>query len=175
MQLFAAEGADAVTVKRIAQAAGVSQGALYTHYPSKEDLAWDLFAVNYSRVGREIRQLVREFKDVQGKVRAIVRHIYTRFEEDLDLWKYVFFARHSYVRRISPDMGNTYVVVQVVIANAIKKGQVPKQDVELATSMISGVILQVADNRILGDLDKPLTELVDDVTAACLRVLRCGE
>ena len=71
-------------------------------------------------------------------------------------------------------MGNTYLVVRVVIANAIKKGEIPKQDVELATSATSGVILQVADNRILGRLEKPLTELADEVTAACLRVLRCG-
>ena len=175
LRLFAAEGADAVSVKRIARTAGVSQGALYNHYPSKADLAWDLFAANYSRIGREIRQLVRKYRDVQGKITAIVRHIYTRFEEDLDLWHYVFFARHAYLQRVSPDMGNTYVVMQVVIADAIKKGQIPKQDVELSTSMLSGVILQVADNRIIGRLDKPLTELVDDVAAACLSVLRIEE
>lgn len=175
LQLFAAEGADGVSVKRIARAAGVSQGALYTHYPSKADLAWTLFSLNYLRIGREIRQRVRRYRDIKGKVTAMVKHIFTRFEEDLDLWHYVFFARHAYLERVSTDMGNTYVVMQAVIADAIKKGQLPKQDIELATTMFSGVIVAVADNRIMGRLDKPLTEVVDDVAAGCLRILRYGE
>lgn len=175
LQLFAAEGADGVSVKRIARAAGVSQGALYNHYPSKADLAWTLFSLNYLRIGQEIRRRVRNYRTVQGKVTAMVKHIFTRFEEDLDLWHYVFSARHAYLERVSTDMGNTYVVMQAVIADAITKGQLPKQDIKLATTMFSGVIVAVADNRIMGRLDEPLTEVVDDVAAACLRVLRYGE
>lgn len=171
LQLFAAEGVDAVSVRRIAQAAGVSQGALYTHYPSKDALAWKLFAANYSHIGHQVRQLVRGLDGVAEKMRAIVGHIYTCFENDMDLWSYVFFARHAFIKRVSADMGNTYLVVQVVIAEAIRKKQIPRQNIELATSVISGVILQVADNRILGRLKTPLTDLADYVSVACLRVL----
>lgn len=172
ISLFTAEGIDGVSVKRVAQKAGVSQGALYTHYPSKEELAWNLFALNYSQIGWEIRKLVREHKDIEGKIRVIVRHIYSRFEEDMELWSYVFFARHTYVTRITPDMGNTFLVVRVVISDAIKKGLIPAQDVEVATSMVSGTILQVADNKILGRVKQNLTDLSDDVADACLRLLQ---
>ena len=41
--LFAARGVDGVSIAEIAAAAGVSQGALYRHYASKEELAWMLF------------------------------------------------------------------------------------------------------------------------------------
>ena len=171
LKLFAEEGADAVSVKRIACAAGVSQGALYTHYESKEDLAWSLFSENYSRIGTEIRQLVRHHRDVRAKMRAIVGHIYQRFEEDMPLWSYVFFARHTYVRKINPTMGNTFLVVRVVISEGIKKDEIPRQDLEVATSMVSGMILQVADNRILGRVKDNLTTLSDDVAESCLRAL----
>ncbi len=174
LTLFADEGVDAVSVKRIAQGAGVSQGALYTHYDSKEELAWSLFAENYSRIGGEIRQLVRRHKTLPEKMRAIVGHIYGRFEEDMKLWSYVFFARHIFVRRITPSMGNTFLVVRVVIADAIKKGQIPEQDVEVATSMVSGMILQVADNRILGRVKTKLTDLDRQVADACLGALRAS-
>ena len=39
-ELFAAKGIDGVSIAEIAALAGVSQGALYRHYASKEDLAW---------------------------------------------------------------------------------------------------------------------------------------
>jgi AcrR family transcriptional regulator len=44
LDLFAAEGIDGVSIAEIAAAAGVSQGALYRHYPSKDELAWSLFS-----------------------------------------------------------------------------------------------------------------------------------
>src|SRR5258707_665010 len=57
LDLFAEKGVDGVSIAEIAQAAGVSQGALYRHHPSKEDLAWALFSTAYLRngAGRRIR------------------------------------------------------------------------------------------------------------------------
>jgi len=42
LELFARQGYEATSVKEIAQAAGVAQGLLYTHFASKEDLFWGI-------------------------------------------------------------------------------------------------------------------------------------
>jgi AcrR family transcriptional regulator len=44
VDLFAANGFDGVSIADIAGAAGVSQGALYRHYASKEELGWALLS-----------------------------------------------------------------------------------------------------------------------------------
>jgi AcrR family transcriptional regulator len=41
-----------VSIAEIAAAAGVSQGALYRHYPRKEELAWALFSTAFCRLFR---------------------------------------------------------------------------------------------------------------------------
>ncbi|HJZ17361.1 MAG TPA: helix-turn-helix domain-containing protein, partial [Stellaceae bacterium] len=57
VELFAANGFDGVSIADIATAAGVSQGALYRHYPSKEELAWALFSTAYLRTGEELDRI----------------------------------------------------------------------------------------------------------------------
>ena len=43
IRLFARRGLAATTVKDIAGAAGVTEGALYRHWPGKNDMAWELY------------------------------------------------------------------------------------------------------------------------------------
>jgi len=46
LQLFVERGVAETSVREIAEAADVSQGAMYNHYASKDELAWSLFATN---------------------------------------------------------------------------------------------------------------------------------
>ena len=56
VRLFARDGFDAATTKQIALAAGVSEGAIYRHYRSKDELAISLFM----GVHRRLSQMVAE-------------------------------------------------------------------------------------------------------------------
>lgn len=51
---FAQNGYDATRIRDIAQAAGVSEGALYRHFPSKEDMARELHLQAMSLFGEEL-------------------------------------------------------------------------------------------------------------------------
>src|SRR3546814_17216880 len=46
--LFASKGVDATTTKEIAAAVGISEGEIYRHFKSKDELVWHLF----STIGR---------------------------------------------------------------------------------------------------------------------------
>src|SRR6516164_4905461 len=72
--LFAARGVDGVSIAEIAAAAGVSQGALYRHYASKEELAWTLFSTAYLRTAGELDDIRSRHRDFAGQVTAMVTH-----------------------------------------------------------------------------------------------------
>ncbi|HNC74736.1 MAG TPA: helix-turn-helix domain-containing protein, partial [Elusimicrobiota bacterium] len=46
LRLFVEKGINATTIKDIARAGGVSEGALYRHFKSKEDLAFHIFTTH---------------------------------------------------------------------------------------------------------------------------------
>src|SRR3954453_8860944 len=86
-QLFAARGVDGVSIGDIAAEAGVSQGALYRHYPSKEDLAWSLFSVAYLRMGGELNAIPQGPPDLKTRLAAMVAHVCALYDHDPALFR----------------------------------------------------------------------------------------
>src|ERR687887_1822196 len=82
LELFAANGLDGVSIADIAAAAGVSQGALYRHYASKEELAWTLFSTAYLRTGKELDALRAGHPGLEPGITAIVGHFCAIYDDD---------------------------------------------------------------------------------------------
>jgi AcrR family transcriptional regulator len=74
VDLFAANGFDGVSIADIAAAAGVSQGALYRHYASKEELRWTLFSTAYLRTGKELDRIRAGGAEFEAAVTAMIAH-----------------------------------------------------------------------------------------------------
>src|ERR1041384_7568522 len=74
LALFAAKGVDGVSIAEIAAAAAVSQGALYRHYPSKDELAWALFSTAYLRTGAELDRIRAGKLTFTARIAAMVGH-----------------------------------------------------------------------------------------------------
>src|SRR5438445_13582345 len=82
VELFAARGFDGVSIADIAAAAGVSQGALYRHYPSKEELGWALFSAAYLRTGEELDRIRIGEVEFEAAVTAMIVHFCALYDED---------------------------------------------------------------------------------------------
>lgn len=172
LRLFVEQGIAETSIREIAQEAGVSQGAMYNHYASKEDLAWELFSSNFSEIGHELRRIAADCDTLASKLTGMIRHVFRRFDEDWVLVRYVFFARHLHLNRVNRRLGNPYMVFRTVIAEAVRNGEIPRQDAELSTSMVTGAVIQTIDTKIFSDrLDGPLLQRADAVAGGCLRLL----
>jgi AcrR family transcriptional regulator len=146
---------------------------MYRHYRSKDDLARDLFVTNFVALGRELRRAQAEEATTEGKIRAMIRYFCTVYEQDPDMFTYLFLARHDHMQAIQSRMANPYFVFRRVIRDGMNRGEVPKQDPDVAASMVMGVVLQVIDSRLLGDrIRKSISTLADTIAAACWRVLQ---
>jgi AcrR family transcriptional regulator len=172
LRLFVEQGISETSIREIAQMAGVSQGAMYNHYVSKDELAWTLFVTNFSEIGSNLRDLAREQDTLEAKFRAMIRYAFELFDTDWVLVTYVFFARYHHLKKLTPDIHNPYMVFRMVIAEAMKRGEIPRRDLEVAASMVLGSIVQVTDTKVLGRIKQDLSELADSVAAACVRMLK---
>jgi len=172
MRLFVEKGIAETTVRDIATAAGIAEGTLYRHYPSKEELAWQLFVGNFTAIGATLNELQRAETTVRAKLDAIIRHFCSVFEQDAVTFNYLFLARHQHMLRLTPRQPNPYLVFRAVVREGMAHGEIPKQDLDVATSMVMGLILQVIDARILGRrINQGIESLADILIQASYRVL----
>ncbi len=174
MRLFVEKGIAETTIRDIATEARIAEGTLYRHYPSKEELAWRLFVDNFTAIGRTLGEIQRSQDGVRNKLSAIIRYFCSVFDRDAVMFNYLFLARHQHMLRLTPRMPNPYLVIRSVVREGMSGGEIPKADLDLATSMVMGVILQPIDTRLIGRrLRQNVSSLAETITNAACRVLNC--
>ncbi len=172
MRLFVEKGIAETTIRDIAAGASVAEGTLYRHYPSKEALAWDLFLRNLTELGRMLQETHRPLTHAGDKIAAMIRQFCRNFDQDPVVINYLFLTRHQYYQRLNPRIPNPYLVFRSVIREGMARGEIPRGDADVATSMIMGIVLQVIDSRILGRrIPQGIETLADRLIDATKRVL----
>jgi len=171
LRLFVEQGVAETSIRDISDAAGVSQGAMYNHFESKEELAWTLFATHFSEMGQALRSCAQNEEGLRAKFKSMIAYVFDRFDNDWVLVSYVFLARHLHLRRVTRELGNPYMAFRAVITQAIRHGEIPRQNPDLATSMVVGAIIQVIDTKILGRIEGGLSKSAGATAAACARIL----
>jgi AcrR family transcriptional regulator len=171
LRLFVEKGIKETTIRDIAAAAGIAEGTLYRHYQSKEDLAWELFAENFTKFTQELDSVQRGYSTLREKIEAMIRYFCAFFDKNTTLFSYLLLAQHSQIKKVTPDMPRPGVLLRRLIADAMAQGEIPECDPEVVGSMVIGLILEVAISRIYGDIRQSLTGLADTLSAACWRVV----
>ena len=67
MTLFVRKGVAETTVRDIAQAVDISEGALYRHFVSKEELVWQLFERHYVAFAARLQALADSQTTARGR------------------------------------------------------------------------------------------------------------
>jgi AcrR family transcriptional regulator len=171
LALFAEKGVDRTTIGDIARAAGIAEGTLYRHYPGKEELIWQLFSRNYQDLAAQLDALQAARRGLPAKLAAMVGMFCNLFERDPDMFRFLLLVQHGQLTRVAADMQTPVTVVRAAIASAMAAGEIPRQDVEVPTAMVLGMVLQVAVSKIYGRITLPLDRVADDLAAACWRAL----
>ena len=92
LQLFSERGYDATTVKMIAEAAGISQGLIYAHFPSKEALLVEIFEQSMRDV-QESFALAEAEGPPEGRVERLLRGSFAVLRRNERFWRLSYGVR----------------------------------------------------------------------------------
>lgn len=168
IELFAAHGVDGVSIGEIATAAGVSQGALYRHYPSKEELAWSLFSDAYLEAGAEFDAIRARVDGYGARIAAMVAHFCTLFDGEPALFRFMLISQHGLLPRLAPDQRTVIDALADAVADAIHAGEAPPVEPLAAAAVVIGIVLQTAIFHIYRRIVGPLTPRAPGLTQAAL-------
>jgi len=171
LALFAEKGVDRTTIGDIAGAAGIAEGTIYRHYPGKEELIWQLFSTNYLRLATELDALQAAQQGLSQKLRGMVGQFCRLFEQDPAMFRFLLLVQHGQLERVTPEMQTPVKVLKSVVEAAMARGEIPRQDAELATAMVLGMVLQVAVFKVYGRIDEDLTVYAERLAESCRAAL----
>ena len=144
VELFAQRGVDGVAIADIATAAGVSQGALYRYYRSKEALADALFADAYRRTGEELAAIRAAQPGFAARIAAMVAHFCALYDADPALFRFLLLAQHALLPRLGDEPAAPIAAIEAAVADAVAVGEIAPVDAALAAAAIMGIVLQAA-------------------------------
>jgi AcrR family transcriptional regulator len=169
--LFVDRGIDAVSVRDIAEAAGVRPSTLYVHWPSRDALIADLFDEGYAEYGKRVSQITETPGPFRARFADLVRLICRLEAEDRTLFTFLLLSQHRHLAHVQDDAVTPIELIQRAVAVAMDSGEIPCADPALLTAALVGIVLQTATFHAYGRIRKGMIEMTDDIVALCLKVL----
>jgi AcrR family transcriptional regulator len=172
IELFAANGVDGASIGEVAALAGVSQGALYRHYPSKEDLARTLFATAYRRIGGELTEICDRQRGIADRIAKMVAHFCALYDSDPALFRFLLLTQHNFLPQLDEAPNEPPVVIARAIADAIGVRELAPIDPALGAAVMMGVVLQTATFHLYGRIAGTLAARAEALTWAAVAALK---
>jgi AcrR family transcriptional regulator len=168
IRLFAERGVDATSTKQITQAAGVSEGALFRHWKTKDDLIWDLFSRHYLAFTDRLDRICDQEIRFDWRIEAVVREVCRFYDEDPDLFRFLLLVQHGQLTKIAAGTRTPVNVLAEIIEDGQAAGDLPQTDVVLKTAMVLGIMLQSVTFHVYGSVIGPMSAQVPHIAAACI-------
>ena len=167
LELFVRQGISETSTRQIAAACRMSEGNIYRHFPSKEDLARELLRDQMRRIGAALRQAIQPERPLRDNIAALVRAYGRLAEEDWLGFSYHLRFQYEMLADLGLDPDEDPVEpIRAMVEAAMAHGQIPRRPVELVIGMGLGVVMQTAVQILYGRLPGPLDAYVDDLAEA---------
>ncbi len=172
VRLFVERGIDGTSVKEIASAAKVAEGALYRHFKSKEALAWHLFETNLKEYTSTLLAKVLAVRDARERIRVLVEESLGACERNPTLFYYLILSEHRELQRFTADYLHPGNIVDQLVSEGQASGELRKGEPELLSSLILGSAHRLCIRRCRGQLKVPLTDLAGELAESIWRSVK---
>ena len=171
LTLFVARGVGPTTTREIAMAASIAEGTIYRHFPSKEQLALDLFLRHHRALAEALADAAQQASGLRARIEAIVRCYCAWADRDWTLFAYHLLTQHQFLAQVPDDSPNPVTVVRDVIEAAMAAREIPRRDADLAAAAAIGVVMQPATYKVYGRFTGDLSDHVRFFSDAAWAVL----
>jgi AcrR family transcriptional regulator len=171
---FLEEGYERTTIARIRECSGVSNGALFHHFPSKEAIADALYVEAMASFQAGLQELIRRKpRTLRAAVRGTITHQLRWIEEHAELARFVYLRGHldwdslaaGEVERLNRDLASE---VHAWMAPLVEAGEVRPFSTVMMSAIVAGPTHAIAQRWLAGQVTaKPISFADELIDAAC--------
>lgn len=176
-KLFVEKGYHRVSVPDLVRASGVSTGAIYNLFGSKEGVAVTLHEQTMDGFSAEFQQRLVGCETTYARLRVFAELVFELTEKDPTMMEYLLFMRHVDFMEGSPPVCLTepFRLVRQIITEGMERGEVRPGDYFVSAVSYTGVILRAAQLHLQCVLPKPLTQLQEEFIGNAWRAIRAED
>ncbi|MCS7172898.1 MAG: TetR/AcrR family transcriptional regulator [Armatimonadetes bacterium] len=172
-RVFARKGYHGTLMEDVAREAGLSKGALYFHFSSKEDLFLSLVEEAGVQLAERVTTAIAAARGGEAKVRAALQAAVEAFAENEDLTRLVLVEWVG----LSPEFEEKRFALEVALARltqihleeAVAEGRIPPQDTSLVAFAWLGAIRALVVRWLHTHHPERLVDLVPALSGLLLR------
>ena len=173
--LFIEQGIARTTTREIASSASVAEGSIYRYFPSKDELAWQVFHDYHQSLAQQLLKSTENESTLEGKIDALVNCFLTMADEDWLMFRYYLTSQHTHMQRVSVDLLTPYKVIYKIIEELIASKVIRENECALITAMVMGAVHQIPINKIYGRIEGELVNYKKLVTQTIYKMLDVAE
>jgi len=162
-QLFVEHGYYNVSIPAIVKASGVSTGAIYNYFSSKENLAQAIHDQTLDEFQGKFDQGLKGLTTSREKLKSFTDLVIEISESDPAMMEYMMFMKHGeFIRDSLPIcFSEPFQKVREIISQGMADGEIKPQDVFVAAVSFTGIIHRAVELRLLGVIKRPLKEVAE--------------
>lgn len=165
LRLFTTAGYFNTSVHDIRREAGISVGAIYHYFPSKEAIAKALYDQLLARMAEAIVEIRDHHASAHDRCRAVVALLFKLTESEPETMQFILYARH---REFMPGekpicSSKPFELMRRMVSEGIEQGEIRSMDPTLAAACLFGGPIRMIHLHLDGFLDKPLPAHLDAV------------
>ncbi|HMQ31397.1 MAG TPA: TetR family transcriptional regulator [Chloroflexaceae bacterium] len=165
---FSGDGYERTTVKAIAEAAGVAQGLMYSHFAGKEELLRAIFQQSIQDVYASFA-LAASGGDGPPTVEAIIRAAFVTVGERLEFWRLSYGVRmqQSVLAALGPELSTWVETIRQTLERSLRAAGVAAPEVE--ARLLFAAIDGVCQHYVIDPEGYPLEAVVEALVARYTR------
>ncbi len=171
IRLVSSGGMASASVRSITREAGITEGALYRHYPSKEALWCEVYTRIVEAMAADKATLLDAEGSAREKLTEWIRLTYAYYDGNRDAFNYVLLAPKT----LADSLGEIYTRQGRLFCELYDqlraRGEVRDFEPQMALVMFSGLSLAVPKLINEGQIEGPAQSHVQTIADAIWRVL----
>src|SRR5262249_18305421 len=139
---FAELGYDATRVRHIAERAGVTEGALYRHFPSKEALAQELYRRHLNAYTARLRAIGASGGPTERRLREIVHGSLTSYRAHPAALSFALLGTPPFMQSPPAELDYPLDVIEGLVREGQEEGTIRRGQPNLLAAIFLGCLLR---------------------------------
>ena len=175
---FTEDGYEQTTIARIRERGGVSNGALFHHFASKEAIADALYVAAIASFQQGLWELLaHQPGSLHGAVHTAIGHQLCWTQEHPDLARFVYLRGHpgpgsaggAELNQLNRELAAAF---RQWMAPLAERGEIRPTSMLVITAIVAGPAHAIARRWLAGQVSAPLTSFTDELADAAWAALR---